>query len=65
MTSDTTYEDLEKFQGFFYHIFKSHSSCNDMRPVSKQSARFFATAKTHKFDGYSLINVNGRPTIYN
>ena len=27
MTTDTTYEDLEKFQGFFYYIFKSHPSC--------------------------------------
>ena len=29
-----------------------------MRPVSNQAARFFATAKTHKFDDYSLINAN-------
>ena len=29
-----------------------------MRPVSNQPARFFATAKTHKFDDHSSINVN-------
>ena len=27
MTNNTTYEDLEKFKGFFYYIFKSHPSC--------------------------------------
>ena len=29
-----------------------------MRPVSNQPARFFATAKTHKFDDHSLINLD-------
>ena len=57
MTTDTTHKDLEKFQSFLYRNFKSHPSYNDMRPVSNQPARFFATAKTHKFDDYSSINV--------
>ena len=37
-----------------------------MRPVSNQPARFCATAKTHKFDDYSSINVKNlklRPII--
>ena len=49
----STHKDLEKFQSFLYRNFKSHPSYNNMRPVSNQPARFFATAKTHKFDGYS------------
>ena len=58
MTTDTNHEDLEKFQSFLYLNFKSHPSHNDMRPVSNQPARFFAIAETHKFDDYSLVNVN-------
>ena len=37
-----------------------------MRPISNQPARFFATAKTHKFDTLENINVNDlklRPMI--
>ena len=66
MTTDSTHADLEKFQSFLYRNFKSHPSYNDMRPVSNQPAQFFATAKTHKFDDYSLINANNlklRPII--
>ena len=66
ITTDTTHQDLEKFQSFLYRNFKSHPSYNDMRPVSNQPARFFTTAKTHKFDDYSSINVNNlklRPII--
>ena len=66
ITTDTTHEDLEKFQSFLHCNFKSHPRYNDMRLVSNQPARFFATAKTHKFDGYSLINANNlklRPII--
>ena len=29
-----------------------------MRPISNLPARFFATAKTHKFDDHSLINLD-------
>ena len=58
-TADTTHdEDLEKFQSFLYCNLKSHPSYNDTRPISNQLARFFATAKTHKFDNCSLINGN-------
>ena len=57
MTTDTIHKDLEKFQSFLYHDFKSHPSYN-MRPVSNKPARFFATAKTHKFDDFSLISMS-------
>ena len=58
MTTDTTQENLENFHSFLYRNFKSHPRYNDMRPVSNQLERFFATAKTHRFDDYSLINAN-------
>ena len=58
MTTDTTHEDLEKFQSFLYHNFKCHPSYNDMRPVSNHHAQFFVTVKTYKSDDYSLINAN-------
>ena len=38
-----------------------------MRPTSSQSARTFATAKTHKFTDTKQININNmklRPIIY-
>ena len=60
ITTNTTHEDFKKFQSFLYHNFKSHPSYNYIRPVSNHPARFFATAKTHKFDDYSLISVISR-----
>ena len=54
--NDKTHEDLGKFQHFLYRNFKNHRKHSDMRPVSNQPARFFASVKTHKFDNYSLIN---------
>ena len=65
-TNDKTHEDLEKFQHFLYRNFKNHLKYSDMRPVSNQPARLFATAKTHKFDDHSLINLDDlkfRPII--
>ena len=64
--NDKTPEDLEKFQHFLYRNFKNHPKYSDMRPVSNQLARFFAIAKTHKFDNHSLINLDDlkfRPII--
>ena len=61
-----TREDLEKFQHFLYRNFKNHPKYSDVRQVSNQQARFFATAKTHKFDDHSLINLDDlkfRPII--
>ena len=50
ITTNTIHEDLEKPQIFLYRNFKSHLKCNDVTPVSNQSAPFFASAKIHKFD---------------
>ena len=61
MTTNKTRGDLEKFRDF-----KSNPSYTNTRPVSKQPALFIVTAKTHKYDDYSLINVNNlklRPII--
>ena len=59
MTTDRTHQDLEKLQSFFfYRNFENYPSCDDMRLVYKRPAKFFATAKTSKFDDYSLVNVN-------
>ena len=55
MTTHTTHEDLKKFQSFLFRNFKYHPSYNDKKPVSYQPARFYETAKTHKFNDYSLI----------
>ena len=57
-TNDKTHKDLEKFQHFLYRNFKNHSKYSDMRPVSNQPGRFFATAKTRKLDHHSLINLD-------
>ena len=65
-TNDKTHEDLEKFQHFLYRSFQNHPKYSDMRPVSNQSVRFFATAETHKSDKHSLINLDDlkfRPII--
>ena len=64
--NEKTHEDLEKFQHFLYCNFKNRPKYSDMRPVSNQPARFFETAKTHKFANHSLINLDDlefRPII--
>ena len=48
-TIDTTQSDLKHFQDFLYRHFKRPEHYDQMRPVSNQPGRFFATAKTHKF----------------
>ena len=54
---DTTQSDLKHFQDFLYRHFKRSEHCDQMRPVSNQPARFFATAKTHKFTSLNDITV--------
>ena len=64
--NDKNHKDLEKFQHFLYRNFKNHPKYSDVRQVSNQQARFLATAKTHKFDDHSLINLDDlkfRPII--
>ena len=65
-TTDATHNNLHNFQQFLYYNFRTHSQYQKMRPTSNQPGRFFATAKTHKFNSYEEINVNNlklRPII--
>ena len=55
-TVDSTRKDLKHFQDFLYRYFYKTKYYDGMRPVSNQPARFFATAKTHKFDTIEDIN---------
>ena len=48
-TRNTTQSQLKNFQDFIYRHFKKSEHYDQMRPVSNQPGRFFATAKTPKF----------------
>ena len=50
--------ELKSFQNFIYRNFKKHKKYKEMRPTLSQSARLFATAKTHKFTDTKQININ-------
>ena len=66
VTTDNTHKDLASFQNFLYRYFKCHPDYDKMRPSSNQPARFFATAKTHKFDNFKDITIENlklRPII--
>ena len=56
-TGDNILKELEYFQSFLYRHFKDAPFYRQMLPFSLQPARFFASAKTHKFDNLSDINV--------
>ena len=66
-TVDTTLSDLKKFQDILRRNFNGkYNRYEDMRPVSNQPGKIYATAKTHKF--YSLKditiqNLKFRPVI--
>ena len=65
-TVDSIHKDLKHFQDFLYRHFYKTKYYDSMRPVSNQTARFFATAKTHKFNTIEDINVKDlklRPII--
>ena len=66
-TEDNTLNDLRKFQDFLRRNFKDKfARYEDMRPVSNQPGRIYATAKTHKFNSLDEINVGNlkfRPII--
>ena len=53
-TDDNILKELESFQSFLYRHFKDGTYCKQM---SHQPARFFASAKTHKFGNLSDINL--------
>ena len=57
-TVDNTHNDLKRLQDFLYHNLYKHEQYENMRPKSNQPGRFFATAKTHKFDSASYITLD-------
>ena len=65
-TIDTTQSNLKHFLNFHYRHFKKSEYYDQMRPVSNQPGRFFATAKTHKCTSLNDITVENlklRPII--
>ena len=48
-TEDDILKELKSFQSFIYRHFKKSAFYRDMMPSSHQLARFFTSAKTHKF----------------
>ena len=65
-TVDTTLSDLKHFQDFLYRHFKKSEHYDQMRLVSNQPGRFFATAKTHRFTSLNDITIENlklRPII--
>ena len=56
-TEDNILKELKSFQSFIYRHFKK-SAFYDMIPSSHQPARFFTSAKTHKFENFDDININ-------
>jgi len=55
---DNTMKDLQSFKSFLYRHFKNHDKYEKMVPKSNQPGRFFATAKTHKFENFNDINLH-------
>ena len=49
---------IESFQSFLYRHFKNSPHYRQMLPSSHQPARFFATAKTNKFENINDITVD-------
>ena len=65
-TVDNTHQDLKHFQNFLYRHFYKTEYYDKIRPISNQPARFFATAKSHKFNKIEDINIQDlklRPII--
>ena len=65
-TIDTVQSELKHFPGFLYRHLKKSEHSYQMRPVSNQPDRFFATTKTHKFTSLNYItveNLKSRPII--
>ena len=58
-TEDNTLNDLRKLQDFLKRNFKNKfARYEDMRPVSNQPGRIYATSKTHKFNSLDDISVD-------
>ena len=56
--NDNAITELKSFQNFIYRNFKKHENYKEMRPTLSQPARFFASAKTHKFTDTKQINID-------
>ena len=57
-TVDTTLSDLKKFQDFVHPNIKGkYDRYEDMRSISNQPGKIYATAKTHKFDSLENITI--------
>ena len=56
-TEDNILKELKSFQSFIYRHFKKSTLYKDMMPSSHQPARFFTSAKTHKFENFDDINI--------
>ena len=67
-TEDNTLNDLRKFQDFLQRNFNDKfARYEDMRPVSNQPGRIYATDKTHRFNSLDDIHVNNlkfRPIFF-
>ena len=48
-TDDATLQDLKRFQDFLYRNLYNYENYHKMYPYSKQPAKLYQTAKTHKF----------------
>ena len=66
-TEDTTLRDLKLLQDFLRRNFKDkYDKYEEMRPVSHEPGKFYATAKAHKFNSLDAIivdNLKFRPII--
>ena len=51
-TTDITLLDIKLFQYFLYRNFKDYKN---MRPFSNCAPRFYASAKTNKFDNINIM----------
>ena len=60
-TNDTIIKDLNSFQYFLRKYFKNSPFYNNIFPSYNQPARFFATAKTHKFNNLTYITIQNLP----
>ena len=66
-TTCTALHDLKLFQDFLYRNFKDYKDYEKMIPVSNRPIRLYASAKTHKFDNISDVNLDQlkfRPIMY-
>ena len=56
-TEGNILKKLKSFQSFISRHFKKSAFYNDMMPSSHQPARFFTSAKTHKFVSFDDVNI--------